>query len=74
MKIYTYHMKPGATPLEAAIAVPEAFSWAAFLFGAVWALYLHRHRGVALEEAIELGRKAGLRSKGLVKTIRQSAN
>lgn len=39
MKIYTYHMKPGATPLEAAIAVPEVFSWAAFLFGAVWALY-----------------------------------
>jgi hypothetical protein len=39
MKIYTYHMKPGATPLEAAIAVPEGFSWGAFLFGALWALY-----------------------------------
>lgn len=38
--------------------------------GAVWALYLHRHRGLAVEEAIELGRKAGLRSEALVETIR----
>jgi len=39
MKIYTYHMTPGATPLEAAIAVPEGFSWGAFVFGVFWALY-----------------------------------
>lgn len=42
--------------------------------GAVWALYLHRHRGVALDEAIDLGRKAGLRSDRLVETIKKSAN
>ncbi|MFQ5490054.1 MAG: beta-lactamase hydrolase domain-containing protein [Phycisphaerae bacterium] len=42
--------------------------------GAVWALYLYRHRGIALDDAIKLGRKAGLRSERLVETIRQSAN
>ena len=41
--------------------------------GAVWALYLHRHRGLAVEEAIGLGRKAGLRSEGLVETTREFA-
>ena len=39
MKIYTFHMKPGETPLEEAIAVPERFSIAAFLFSVLWALY-----------------------------------
>lgn len=42
--------------------------------GAIWAMYLHRHRGVALDDAIELGRKAGLRSQALVETIRESAD
>ncbi len=42
--------------------------------GALWAMYLHRHRGVALDDAIALGRKAGLRSDGLVETIRKTAN
>ncbi len=42
--------------------------------GAVWAMYLHRHRGVGLDEAIELGRKAGMRSEVLVETIRRFAN
>ena len=39
MKIYTYHMTPGGAPLEAAVAVPEGFSWGAFVFGVFWALY-----------------------------------
>jgi hypothetical protein len=41
MRIYTYHMKPGATALVDAVAVREGFSWAAFVFGFLWALY-HR--------------------------------
>ena len=41
--------------------------------GALWAMYLHRHRGVALDDAIALGRKAGLQSEGLVETIRETA-
>jgi len=39
VKIYTFYLKPGETPLEAAIAVPERFSIAALLFGFLWALY-----------------------------------
>ena len=39
MKIYTFHFKPGETPLEEAIAVPERFSIWALLFGFIWALY-----------------------------------
>jgi len=42
--------------------------------GALWAMYLNRHRGVAVDEAIMLGRKAGLGSKKLVETIRESSN
>lgn len=38
--------------------------------GAVWALYLHRHRGFSLDTAIEHGKRAGLRSDGLVEIIR----
>lgn len=41
--------------------------------GALWAMYLQRHRSVALDDAIELGRKAGLRSENLVETVRASA-
>lgn len=39
--------------------------------GALWAMYLRRHRGVAEDEAIELGRRAGLRSATLIETIKQ---
>ena len=39
MKVYTFYMKPGDTPLEAVVAVPERFSIAALLFGFAWALY-----------------------------------
>ncbi len=41
MRIYTFHMIPGATPLGEAVAVKEGFSWLAFLFGLLWLLY-HR--------------------------------
>lgn len=39
--------------------------------GALWAMYLRRHRGVAENDAIELGRRAGLRSEALIETIKQ---
>jgi hypothetical protein len=39
IRLYTYHMKPGVTPLADAVAVREGFSWWAFLLGALWALY-----------------------------------
>lgn len=42
--------------------------------GALWAMYLRRHRGVAVDDALELGRQAGLRSESLIKTISQAAN
>ncbi len=42
--------------------------------GALWAMYLHRHRGVPLDDAIKLGRRAGLRSEKLVETIGKHAN
>lgn len=41
--------------------------------GALWALYLARHRGVTIEEAIERGRRAGLRSDALAETVRREA-
>ena len=41
--------------------------------GGVWALYLNRHRGFALDDAIDHGRSAGLRSDKLVEIIRASA-
>lgn len=41
--------------------------------GAVWALYLHRHRGVALADAIEHGRSAGLSSETLVEAVKRAA-
>ncbi len=41
--------------------------------GALWALYLNRHRGVAVDKAIALGRKAGMRSEILVDKIRKFA-
>ncbi len=42
--------------------------------GALWAMYLHRHRGVALDDALARGRQAGLRSEALVETIRKTAD
>ncbi len=42
--------------------------------GAIWAMYLHRHRGVGVDDAIDLGRKAGMRSEVLVETIRATAD
>jgi hypothetical protein len=41
MRIYTFHMIPGATTLGDAVAVKEGFSWFAFLFDILWVLY-HR--------------------------------
>ena len=41
--------------------------------GALWALYLHRHRGVGLDTAIDLGRKAGMRSAGLIEKLKTIA-
>lgn len=41
--------------------------------GAVWALYLNRHRDVPVDEAITLGRKAGMRSETLVELVRKNA-
>ncbi len=39
MRIYTFHMIPGATALGDAVAVKEGFSWLAFLFDLFWVLY-----------------------------------
>lgn len=41
--------------------------------GALWALYLARHRGVAVDDAIRYGQSAGLRSHGLEESIRKLA-
>lgn len=38
--------------------------------GALWAVYLHRHRLLAIDDAIELGRSAGLRSDKLIALTR----
>jgi uncharacterized protein (TIGR01244 family) len=41
--------------------------------GGMWAAYLARHEGIAVEEAIQLGRSAGLRSEGMVAAARRVA-
>lgn len=41
--------------------------------GGVWATYLVRHRGFDLEEALRLGRAAGLRSDSMVEAVRRVA-
>ena len=41
--------------------------------GALWALYLHRHRGVGLDAAIDRGRKAGMRNPALIEKVRTIA-
>lgn len=42
--------------------------------GALWASYLNRHRGIEVDEAIEIGRSVGLRSDALVEAIRRVAD
>ena len=39
--------------------------------GGLWALYLYRHRGVPLDEALEFGRSAGLRSEAMEQAVRR---
>jgi len=41
--------------------------------GAVWALYLYRHRDVPLADAIEHGRSAGLSSETLINAVKRAA-
>lgn len=42
MKVYSVHLRAGAhTPDRDAVLVKEGFSWPAFFFGPLWALY-HR--------------------------------
>lgn len=41
--------------------------------GALWALYLHHCRGISLEDAIQHGRHAGLRSDTLIDRVEQIA-
>ena len=42
MRVYTYHERPGASPLEdEPVLVREGFSWPAALFSVFWALW-HR--------------------------------
>ncbi len=39
--------------------------------GGLWALYLNRHRGMELEDALERGRQAGMRSPAIENRVRQ---
>lgn len=39
--------------------------------GAVWAIYQHRHNNVSVDEAIRLGRAAGMTSEGVEDRARQ---
>ena len=41
--------------------------------GALWAMYLNRHRGLSIDDALERGRHAGLRSEQLADTVRREA-
>jgi len=41
--------------------------------GALWAMYLHRRRGLTVDEAIERGRRAGLKSDQLTESIRKAS-
>lgn len=36
LAVYTYHLKPGVTALEDAVAVKEGFSWPAYMFTGLW--------------------------------------
>ena len=65
MKIFTFYMKPGDTPLEAAIAVPERFSIAALLFGFLWALYRRLWLVAVVLAGVQLGVPYGVDLLGL---------
>jgi uncharacterized protein (TIGR01244 family) len=39
--------------------------------GGLWATYLVRHRGMDVEEAIDIGKAAGLRSQGMIDAVRR---
>jgi uncharacterized protein (TIGR01244 family) len=39
--------------------------------GALWALYLNRHRNLEIDDAIERGKKAGMRSEKLAELVRR---
>ena len=41
--------------------------------GGLWASYLVRHRGMELDEAIDLGKAAGLRSESMIAAVRRVA-
>ena len=41
--------------------------------GGLWALYLHRHRGVPFDRAMELGECAGMRSPALALAVQRAA-
>ncbi len=41
--------------------------------GALWALYLNRHRNTDADEAIEIGKQAGMRSEALMAAIENIA-
>ncbi len=41
--------------------------------GALWALYLSRHRGFSLEDAVERGRKAGLQNEVMIDLVKRIA-
>lgn len=41
--------------------------------GGLWALYLHRHRGLDLDEALKRGRQAGLRSESITEAVKRAA-
>lgn len=42
--------------------------------GALWALYLYRHRGLQMEDALTKGRHAGLRAPALIEVIKREAD
>ncbi len=39
--------------------------------GALWAIYLNRHREIDIDEAISLGEKAGMKNEVLVEAVRR---
>ena len=41
--------------------------------GGMWASYLVRHEGIDVENAIAIGKKAGLRSTGMIEAVRRVA-
>jgi uncharacterized protein (TIGR01244 family) len=41
--------------------------------GGLWANYLNRHRGIEIDEAIRIGKTAGLRSQAMIDAVRRVA-